>query len=89
MRKLRTAVVSAAVIAGVGILGVGSAAAFGGDGAHAGWGSECRSHDASLDGLGQLSLLNGLLGNALSVQDNSNSWDSQVDSTSGCGDTEY
>lgn len=89
MRKLRVAVVSAAVIAGVGILGVSSAAAFSGEGKATGWGSECRSHDADLGLLGGVSVLDGLLGNALSVQDNSDAWGSQVDSDSGCASTGY
>ena len=65
MRKLPKAAVAAAVIALVGFIGTGSASA---QPAHAGHG--CRSPDLNLDVLGQVGLLNGLLGNAINGEGN-------------------
>ncbi|MFE7170125.1 hypothetical protein [Streptomyces sp. NPDC057616] len=68
MRKLPKAAVAAAVIALVGFIGTGSASAA--PSAPAGHGGGCRSHDLNLDVLGQVGLLNGLLGNAINGEGN-------------------
>ncbi|MEU9476519.1 hypothetical protein [Streptomyces sp. NPDC048191] len=67
MHKLRTAAVVLAAFGSVGLLGVGTAHA------DQGWGkdgnefnvqqsNQCRSHDLNLNILGNVGLLNGLLG---------------------------
>ncbi|MEU9118651.1 hypothetical protein AB0C96_02110 [Streptomyces sp. NPDC048506] len=60
MHKLRKAAVVVAVLGTVSFLGAGTASAAGRGGG--GW---CRSHDLNVDVLGQVGVLNGLLGNAL------------------------
>ncbi|MFJ8312752.1 MULTISPECIES: hypothetical protein [unclassified Streptomyces] len=60
MRKLHKAAVAAAILGSMCFIGTGTAAAQGAD-VRGG----CRSHDLNVDILGQVGLLNGLLGNAL------------------------
>jgi hypothetical protein len=62
MRKLPKAAVAAAVIGIVSLIGTGTASAQGAEAMH---GGGCRSHDLNVDILGQVGLLNGLLGNAI------------------------
>ncbi|EPD56607.1 MULTISPECIES: hypothetical protein [Streptomyces] len=68
MRKLPRAAAAAAVIALVGFIGTGTASAQGAEAMHGDGG--CKSHDLNIDILGQVGLLNGLLGNALNGEGN-------------------
>ncbi|MGW5116565.1 hypothetical protein ACWEQ8_14220 [Streptomyces noursei] len=67
MRKLHKAAVVAAALGSLGFLGVGTANA---QGATAMGGHGCYGQDLNLDILGQVGILNGLLGNALNGQGN-------------------
>ncbi len=90
MHKLQKAAVMAVVVGSFGFLGAGTAYADGGRG-----GTEldirqsasCRSHDANVDVLGEVGLLNGVLGNALGGEGAPGAQSSRVGSTMGCSNT--
>ncbi|MGW0737046.1 hypothetical protein [Streptomyces sp. NPDC002851] len=92
MHKLRKAAVLVAALSTVGLLSAGTAHAQGGrDGGGHGQGrvdikqsSNCKSHDLNLDVLGQVGLLNGLLGNGLNGEGNAGSQDTHLGSSMGC-----
>ncbi|WP_151476928.1 hypothetical protein [Streptomyces albicerus] len=94
MHKLRKAAVLVAAIGSVGLLGAGTAnAQGGGDDGHGGKGggqhnvlqsSNCKSHDLNIDILGQVGLLNGLLGNGLNGEGKAGSQDTHLGSSMGC-----
>ena len=93
MHKLRNAAVLFAVLGTVGLAG-GAAHADGGQGGagSGGGGSQysvlqsttCRSHDLNLDVLGQVGLLDGVLGNGLNGECNSGAQDTGLGSDMGC-----
>ncbi|MER6084848.1 hypothetical protein [Streptomyces sp. NPDC001833] len=67
MHKLRTAAVVLAAFGSLGLLGAGTAHAGQGGGKDGDWfnvqqSNHCRTHDLNLNVLGNLGLLNGLLG---------------------------
>ncbi|MEV0370492.1 hypothetical protein AB0I10_11780 [Streptomyces sp. NPDC050636] len=92
MRKLRKAAVVVAALGTVGLLGAGAAHADEGQqrghGGHGGLnvkqGSSCRSHDLNVDVLGEVGILNGLLGNALNGEGSPGAQSSHLGSTMGC-----
>ncbi|GAA2669078.1 hypothetical protein [Streptomyces lunalinharesii] len=67
MRKLRKAAVVAAVLGSVAFLGAGAGTANAAE-ERGGWG--CDGQDLNVDILGQVGILNGLLGNALNGRGN-------------------
>ncbi|MFE0187034.1 MULTISPECIES: hypothetical protein [unclassified Streptomyces] len=79
MRKLHKAAVVAAILGTVSFLGAGTASARGGG--HGNW---CRSHDLNVDVLGQVGILNGLLGNALNGEGGPGGQFGGVGSSMGC-----
>ncbi|MDC0765593.1 hypothetical protein [Streptomyces sp. HD] len=86
MHKLRKASVLVAALGSVGLLTTGTATAQGMDG-HGNsvlQSSNCKSHDLNLDVLGQVGLLNGVLGNALNGEGNSGGQDTHIGSSMGC-----
>jgi hypothetical protein len=97
MHKLRKAAVLVAAISTVGLLGAGTAQA--GEGGHGGQGgdqrtsvlqsSNCKSHDLNLDVLGQVGILNGLLGNALNGEGNPGAQDTHIGSSMGCNNSAF
>ncbi|MGW0758342.1 hypothetical protein ACWD1Y_18015 [Streptomyces sp. NPDC002814] len=95
MHKLRKAAVVVVALGSVGILGAGTASANGQDG-HGDKGkghhkvmqsSECKSHDLNIDILGQVGILNGLLGNALNGEGNAGGQSKHIGSTMGCSNS--
>jgi hypothetical protein len=62
MRKLHKAAVAAAMLGSLSFIATGTATAQGAESMN---GGGCKSHDLNLDILGQIGLLNGLLGNAI------------------------
>ncbi|MFI6470772.1 MULTISPECIES: hypothetical protein [unclassified Streptomyces] len=70
MRKLHKAAVAAAMLGGLSLIASGTATAQGADGGHGHGGHWCKTHDLNIDILGQVGLLNGLLGNALNGEGN-------------------
>ncbi|KIZ16518.1 hypothetical protein [Streptomyces natalensis] len=94
MRKLRKAAVVIAALGATSLLGAGSAYADGGYGGGMGGGtfnvkqgSQCRSHDLNVDVLGEVGLVNGLLGNALGGEGNAGSQDTKMGSSMGCNNS--
>ena len=97
MHKLRKAAVLVAAISTVGLIGAGTAQA--GEGGRGGQGgdqrtsvlqsSNCKSHDLNLDVLGQVGLLNGLLGNALNGEGDPGAQATHIGSTMGCTNSAF
>ncbi|MFI1762315.1 hypothetical protein ACH41H_09750 [Streptomyces sp. NPDC020800] len=101
MHKLRKAAVLVAALGTVGLVGAGTATAgeggYGGGGKDGGKGdrfsvlqsSNCKSHDLNLDVLGEVGLLNGLLGNALNGEGNPGAQDTHIGSSMGCNNSAF
>ncbi|MET9835739.1 hypothetical protein ABZ078_42145 [Streptomyces sp. NPDC006385] len=98
MHKLRKAAVLVAAVSSIGLLSAGTATAQGLDGYdHKKGGDEvkimqssnCKSHDLNLDILGQIGILNGLLGNALNGEGNAGGQDKHIGSTMGCNNKAF
>ncbi|EPD57110.1 MULTISPECIES: hypothetical protein [Streptomyces] len=101
MHKLRKAAVLVAAISSVGLLGAGAAQAdqggwgSGGENGHRGTSSSfsvlqsttCRSHDANVDVLGQVGILNGLGGNLLNGEGNAGAQETSLGSSMGCNNS--
>ncbi|WP_438484694.1 hypothetical protein [Streptomyces sp. S186] len=92
MRKLYKAAVLAAAIGSVGFLGAGTANAYGGQGGgqfDIKQGSQCRSHDLNVDVLGEVGILNGLLGSALNGEGSPGAQATHMGSTMGCNNSAF
>ncbi|MGW0734313.1 hypothetical protein [Streptomyces sp. NPDC002851] len=94
--KLRKAAVLVAALSSVGLLSGTAHAMGGGDGHGHGKGgfdikqsSQCKSHDLNLDILGQVGILNGLLGNALNGEGNAGGQDTHLGSSMGCNNSAF
>ncbi|MGW1378204.1 hypothetical protein ACWD6P_28580 [Streptomyces sp. NPDC002446] len=94
MRKFHKAAVVAAALGSIGILGAGPAFADGGHGGKGGgdaWnikqGNSCRSHDLNVDVLGEVGILNGVLGNALNGEGPAGAQSTPIGSSMGCNDS--
>ncbi|WP_210583716.1 hypothetical protein [Streptomyces sp. GESEQ-35] len=83
MRKLQKAAVAAAIIGSFSFIATGTATAQSAYGMHGGGG--CKSHDLNVDVLGQVGLLNGLLGNAINGEGNAGGQHNHVGSSCGHG----
>ena len=97
MHKLRKAAVLVAAISTIGLMGAGTATAHGNDG-HGGKGgdkfsvlqsSNCKSHDLNVDVLGQVGVLNGLLGSALNGEGDPGAQDTHLGSSMGCNNSAF
>ncbi|MGC9543214.1 hypothetical protein [Streptomyces sp. UG1] len=98
MHKLRKAAVVVAAIGTVGLLGAGTATADG-HGGHGGkkggdkfsvlQSSNCKSHDLNVDVLGQVGILNGLLGSALNGEGDPGAQDTHIGSSMGCNNSAF
>ncbi|MER6417925.1 hypothetical protein [Streptomyces sp. NPDC001137] len=90
MHQLRKAAVLVAAVS-VGLLGAGTAQAHDGGGKGGGTtvlqSTTCRSHDLNLDILGQVGLLNGLLGGALNGEGNEGAQSTSLGSSMGCNNS--
>ena len=84
MHNLRKAAVLVAALGSVGLLSTGTAYA---GGEHGGWGvmqsSNCKDHDLNLDVLGEVGILNGVLGNALNGEGDPGAQGTHIGSTMG------
>ncbi|MFF4604342.1 hypothetical protein ACFY12_16650 [Streptomyces sp. NPDC001339] len=83
MSKLRTAAVVVTALGSVTFLGAGTAYADG-HGSSIKSGSSCRSHDINVDVLGEVGILNGLLGNALNGEGAPGAQHTAMGSSMGC-----
>ncbi|MEV7318979.1 hypothetical protein [Streptomyces sp. NPDC093970] len=95
MRKLRNVAVLVAAIGSIGLVGGTAHAGDGGRGGEHGdkfnitQSSNCKSHDLNLDVLGEVGLLNGLLGNALNGEGNPGAQATDIGSTMGCNNSAF
>ncbi|MFB7508775.1 hypothetical protein [Streptomyces broussonetiae] len=96
MHKLRKAAVLVAALGSVGLVTAGTAHAGGREGGGRGGdsfnirqSSNCRSHDLNLDVLGEVGVLNGLLGSALNGEGNPGAQASRIGSTMGCSNSAF
>ncbi|WP_250403296.1 hypothetical protein [Streptomyces cellostaticus] len=94
MRKLRNVAVLVAAIGSLGLVG-GTAQAAGGHGGDHGdrfnvtQSSNCKSHDLNLDLLGEVGLMNGLLGNGLNGEGSPGAQNTHIGSTMGCNNSAF
>ncbi|MEU9140555.1 hypothetical protein AB0D33_32150 [Streptomyces sp. NPDC048404] len=93
MRKLRNVAVLVAAIGSIGLVGgtayAGGHGEGGGDQFSVTQSSNCKSHDLNLDVLGQVGVLNGLLGNALNGEGNPGAQSTSLGSTMGCNNSAF
>jgi hypothetical protein len=95
MRKLRNVAVLIAAIGSIGLVGGTAHADQGGKGGDHGdkfsvqQSSNCKSHDLNLDVLGEVGLLNGLLGNGLNGEGNPGAQATSIGSTMGCNNSAF
>ncbi|WP_031481201.1 hypothetical protein [Streptomyces bicolor] len=98
MHKLRKAAVVVVALGSVGLLTAGTASAHSkddhghkkdGDKVSVLQSSSCKSHDLNLDILGQVGILNGLLGNALNGEGNAGGQSKHIGSTMGCNNSAF
>jgi hypothetical protein len=91
MRKLRNVAVLVAALGTIGMVG-GTAHADGKDGGDhfsITQTSACKSHDLNVDVLGEVGILNGLLGNALNGEGNPGAQATDIGSTQGCNNSAF
>ena len=91
MRKIQKMAVVAAVLGTIGFAGAGTAFAgdHGGDRFQVSQSTSCKSHDLNLDVLGQVGVLNGLLGNALNGEGNPGAQSTSLGSSMGCNNSAF
>ncbi|WP_031225979.1 hypothetical protein [Streptomyces roseochromogenus] len=98
MHKLRKAAVLVAAIGSIGLVGgtahaggqdSGGKSSKGGDSFSVLQSSNCKSHDLNLDVLGEVGILNGLLGNALNGEGDPGAQATHIGSTMGCSNSAF
>ncbi|MFD7343416.1 hypothetical protein ACFW7L_10435 [Streptomyces pharetrae] len=89
MRKIRKAAVLVAALGSIGFLGAGAAHAGGGDGFEVNQSSVCRSHDANVDVLGNVGILNGVAGNLLNGEGDPGAQSTELGSEMGCNNSVF
>ena len=97
MHKLRKAAVLVAALGTVGLMAGTAHAGEGGYGGgkkeEGGWSvlqsSNCKSHDLNLDVLGEVGILNGLLGSALNGEGDPGAQNTHLGSTMGCNNSAF
>ncbi|MFD8393599.1 hypothetical protein ACFV2N_31420 [Streptomyces sp. NPDC059680] len=93
MHKLHKAAVLVAALGSVGLLTSGTAYAGGQGGGGGGssvlQSSNCKSHDLNLDVLGEVGILNGVLGNALNGEGDPGAQDTHIGSSMGCSNSAF
>ncbi|MFE1288564.1 hypothetical protein [Streptomyces sp. NPDC058751] len=92
MRKLRNVAVLVAALGSLGLVGGTAHAAgqdVGDDQVSVTQSSTCKSHDLNLDVLGNVGVLNGLLGNALNGEGNPGGQATHLGSSQGCNNSAF
>ncbi|WP_438483768.1 hypothetical protein [Streptomyces sp. S186] len=89
MHKLHKAAVMAAALSSFALFGAGAAHATGrgGGGFDVSQHNSCRSHDLNVDVLGEVGILNGLLGNALGGEGQTGAQGTSMGSRMGCNNS--
>jgi hypothetical protein len=89
MRKIQTAAVVATMIGAMSFVGAGTAFAHDGGDIDVRQSTQCKSHDLNLDVLGEVGILNGLLGNALNGEGNPGGQATKLGSGMGCNNSAF
>ncbi|GGW37702.1 hypothetical protein GCM10010503_12170 [Streptomyces lucensis JCM 4490] len=89
MRKLRNIAVLVAALGSVGLVGGTAHAGGDHDGFKVSQSTTCKSHDLNVDVLGEVGILNGLLGNALNGEGNPGAQSTSQGSTMGCNNSAF
>ncbi|MFG2890737.1 hypothetical protein [Streptomyces sp. NPDC048248] len=90
MRKLHKAAVVVAALGSLGFMGAGTAFAGGpGGDFDIKQSTSCKSHDLNVDVLGEVGILNGLLGNALNGEGDPGAQSTHLGSTMGCNNKAF
>ncbi|MFF9688326.1 hypothetical protein [Streptomyces sp. NPDC014623] len=89
MRKLQKAAVVVAMLGSVGFIGAGTAVAGEGPSFDVTQSTSCKSHDLNVDVLGNVGILNGLLGNALNGEGNPGAQSTELGSTQDCSNDAF
>ncbi|OLZ62879.1 hypothetical protein AV521_40420 [Streptomyces sp. IMTB 2501] len=90
MHKLRKTAALVAALGSVGLLASGTAYAGGeGGGASVLQSANCRSHDIDADVLGEVGILNGVLGNAINGEGDPGAQKSHMHSEMGCNSSAW
>jgi hypothetical protein len=84
MRKIQKAAIVAAMLSSVGFIGAGTASAGEGPDVDVTQTITCKSHDLNVDVLGEVGILNGVLGNALGGEGNPGAQATSLGSDMGC-----
>jgi hypothetical protein len=84
MRKFQKAALVVAALGSIGFVGAGTASAHGGTDVDIKQSSSCQSHDLNVDILGEVGVLNGVLGNALGGEGNPGAQATGLGSSQGC-----
>ncbi|WP_328537201.1 hypothetical protein [Streptomyces sp. NBC_00344] len=89
MRKLQKAAVMVAMLGSIGFIGAGTASAHDDGDIGVKQANQCRSHDLNVDILGEVGLLNGLLGNALGGEGAPGAQSTHQGSSVNCSNTAF
>ncbi|MET8171873.1 hypothetical protein [Streptomyces clavifer] len=89
MRKLQKAGVVVAMLGSLGFIGAGTAFAGDGPSVDVTQSTTCKSHDLNVDILGNVGILNGLLGNALNGEGDPGAQSTKLGSTMDCSNDAF
>jgi hypothetical protein len=93
MRKLQKVAVVAAMLGSIGFVGAGAASAddggYGGSEFNVSQSNECKQHNLDLNILGNVGLLDGLLGNGLNGKGDPGDQDNKTGSTQNCSNSAF
>jgi hypothetical protein len=90
VRTFYKAAAVAAMLGSIGFIGIGTATASdGGRDISVSQSAKCTSHDLNLDVLGEVGVLNGVLGNALNGEGNPGAQATSLGSTQGCDSSAF
>ena len=89
MRKIQKVAAVAAMLGSISLVGIGTASAHDGGRVDVTQSTSCKSHDLNLDVLGEVGVLNGLLGNALNGEGNPGGQATKLGSTMGCNNSAF
>lgn len=89
MRKIHKAAAVIAMLGSIGFVGAGTASAHDGGSIDVKQSTSCKSHDLNVDLLGNVGVLNGLLGNALNGEGDPGGQATKLGSSMGCNNSAF
>ncbi len=89
MRKIQKVATVAALLGSLGFVGIGTASAHDNGGIDVKQSTSCKSHDLNVDVLGEVGVLNGLLGNALNGEGDPGGQATGLGSKMGCNNSAF